>query len=72
MEDETRHPLPYPTECFPAAAMTDPQACFDAAGDEVKFRRSLQAMIGSCQRFIDFDRIDLVPASQYIVRPAAA
>lgn len=59
-------------ECFPDAAMTDPQAFFDATGDEEKFQRNLQAMMESCQRFIDFDKIDVVPTSQYIVRAAAA
>ncbi|MFS8977940.1 EthD domain-containing protein [Cupriavidus necator] len=59
-------------ECFPDAAMTDPQAFFDAIGDEEKFQRHLQAMMESCQRFIDFDKIDVVPTSQYIVRAAAA
>ncbi|MEM5431521.1 EthD domain-containing protein [Cupriavidus oxalaticus] len=59
-------------ECFPDAAMTDPQAFFDAVGDEEKFQRNLQAMMASCQRFIDFDRIDVVPTSQYIVSPATA
>ena len=52
--------------------MTDPQAFFDAAGDEDKFQRNLQAMMESCQRFIDFDKIDVIPTSQYLVRPAAA
>lgn len=59
-------------EGFPDAAMTDPQAFFDAAGDEDKFQRNLQAMMESCQRFIDFDKIDVIPTSQYLVRPAAA
>lgn len=59
-------------EGFPDAAMTDPQAFFDAAGDQDKFQRNLQAMMESCQRFIDFDKIDVIPTSQYLVRPAAA
>ena len=52
-------------ECFPPAAMTDPQAFFDAAGDEAKFQRNLAAMMDSCARFIDFDKIDVLPTSQY-------
>jgi hypothetical protein len=59
-------------ECFPDAAMTDPMAFFDAAGDEASFQQNLQAMMASCQRFIDFDKIDVVPTSQYILRPAVA
>jgi hypothetical protein len=56
-------------ECFPAAAMTDPHAFFDAVGDEAKFQQNLQAMMDSCARFIDFDKIDVVPTSQYVVKP---
>lgn len=52
-------------ECFPPAAMSDPQAFFDAPGDEAKFQRNLAEMMDSCQRFIDFDRIDVLPTSQY-------
>ena len=52
-------------ECFPPAAMTDPQAFFDAVGDEAKFQRNLAAMMDSCNRFIDFDKIDVLPTSQY-------
>ncbi|WP_166363662.1 EthD domain-containing protein [Pseudomonas akapageensis] len=52
-------------ECFPPAAMTDPQAFFDAVGDEAKFQRNLGAMMDSCNRFIDFDKIDVLPTSQY-------
>lgn len=52
-------------ECFPAAAMTDQQAFYDAVGDDEKYRRNLQAMMESCTRFIDFDKIDVVPTSEY-------
>lgn len=52
-------------ECFPAEAMTDPHAFFDAGGDEARFARNLDAMMDSCGRFIDFTRIDIIPTSQY-------
>ncbi len=59
-------------ECFPPAAMSDPQSFFDAPGDEEKFRRNLEAMMESCKRFIDYDKIDVLPTSQYLIaRPAA-
>lgn len=59
-------------ECFPPAAMTDPQSFFDAPGDEEKFRRNLAAMMESCNRFIDYDKIDVLPTSQYLIgKPAA-
>ncbi|WP_137819102.1 EthD domain-containing protein [Pseudomonas sp. 2FG] len=59
-------------ECFPPAAMTDPQAFFDAVGDEAKFQRNLATMMESCQRFIDFDKIDVLPTSQYLLKAATA
>lgn len=52
-------------ECFPPAAMTDPRAFFDAVGDEAKFQRNLATMMDSCSRFLDFDKIDVLPTSQY-------
>lgn len=59
-------------EGFPAAAMSDRQAFFDAAGDEAKYKRNLQAMMDSCARFIDFERMDVVPSSQYLIKSPAA
>lgn len=59
-------------ECFPDAAMTDPHAFFDAVGDADKLQRNVQAMMESCQRFIDFDKIDVLPSSQYVIRAPAA
>jgi len=56
-------------ECFPAEAMTDPQAFFDGVGNPEKFQRNLQGMIESVQRFIDLDKIDVVPTSQYVIKP---
>lgn len=52
-------------ECFPAAAMTDPYAFFDAVGDEAKFQRNLQRMMESVHRFIDMQHIEVIPTSQY-------
>lgn len=52
-------------ECFPTEAMTNPQAFYDAVGDEAKFQANLATMMDSCGRFIDFSRIDIIPTSQY-------
>ena len=52
-------------ECFPAEAMQSPHAFFAAVGDEAKFHANLGAMMDSCNRFIDFTRIDIIPTSQY-------
>lgn len=52
-------------ENFPAQAMTSQQAFYAAAGDDAKYRANLKAMIDSCARFIDMNRIDVVPTSEY-------
>lgn len=52
-------------ENFPAAAMTSQPAFYEAEGDDDKFKRNLQAMMDSCARFIDFDKIDVIPTSEY-------
>lgn len=52
-------------ECFPAEALSDPQAFFDAVGDEAKYQANLATMMESCGAFIDFARIDVIPTSQY-------
>ncbi|TCJ37005.1 EthD domain-containing protein [Parafrankia sp. BMG5.11] len=52
-------------ECFPAVAMTDPAAFFDAQGDKARLDANIAAMAESCAGFIDFARIDIIPTSQY-------
>ena len=59
-------------EGFPAEAMSDSRVFFDAAGDEDKYRRNVQAMMASCQRFIDRDKIDVLPTSQYLIKAIGA
>jgi hypothetical protein len=55
-------------ELFPPEAMSDPNA-FYAAGDDDKLREDRQRiMIESCARFIDFDKIDCIPTSEYIMK----
>jgi hypothetical protein len=36
-------------------------------GDETKFRKHAALMMESCARFIDFDRIDVLPTSEYML-----
>ncbi|HEY9035306.1 MAG TPA: EthD domain-containing protein [Pseudomonadales bacterium] len=55
-------------ECFPAEAMTNPMAFFNAKDDEEKFRKNQQAMIESCMKFIDFDRMNVIPTSEYALK----
>ncbi len=52
-------------ENFPAAAISSQHAFYAAVGDDDKCRANQKAMIDSVVRFIDFDRIDVVPASEY-------
>lgn len=54
-------------EGFPEAALSSPHAFYDAIGDEAKYQRHLQMMMDSCHRFIDFDRIDSMPMSEYFI-----
>lgn len=58
-------------ELFPAAAMTDPHAFFDAPGDEERLRANQRAMFGSCARFLDVSTIDVLPTSQHVLRRPA-
>jgi hypothetical protein len=55
-------------ECFPAAAMTSQHAFYDAIGDDAKLEANRKRMLESSGRFIDFDRIDVIPMSEYVVR----
>ncbi|CAH0990396.1 hypothetical protein SIN8267_00488 [Sinobacterium norvegicum] len=52
-------------ENFPAAAMTDSSAFYGCPGDEQETQRRQQQMIDSVVRFIDFDKIECLPMSEY-------
>lgn len=54
-------------ECFPAEAMTDPAAFFDAVGDPERLAEHGRIMFESVQRFLDLGSIDVVPTSRYDV-----
>ena len=55
-------------ECFPAKAFYDEAVYFDAVGDDAKLKDNQARMAESCARFIDFDRIDCIPTSQYEIK----
>ena len=55
-------------EGFPTTALTSPHAFYDAEGNEEKYQRHLQRMMDSCHRFIDFDRINSLPTSEYLIK----
>ncbi len=52
-------------ENFPAAAMSSQHAFYAAGNDDAKYAANLKAMLDSCQRFIDSDKLDVVPTSEY-------
>lgn len=57
-------------ENFPAEAMTSDHA-FYAASDDEMLRQNSKAMLESCARFIDFDRISVIPMSEYLLKRQA-
>ncbi len=55
-------------ELFPAEAMTEPMVFYNAVGDEAKRKRHEKAMVDSVVRFIDFDKMDRIPMSEYTMK----
>ena len=55
-------------ECFPARAFSDESAYFAAEDAPARLEAHKGQMGESCARFIDFDRIDCIPTSQYEVK----
>jgi hypothetical protein len=55
-------------ESFPPEAMTSDQAFYGVTNDE-DLQSNMKAMLESCARFIDFDKIDVIPMSEYVFRP---
>ena len=57
-------------ENFPPEAMASDFAFYAVEeGDTAGLARNSGAMMESVARFIDFDRIDVIPMSEYLVRP---
>ena len=54
-------------ENFPPEAMISDHAFYDAE-DDIELEKRQERMMTSCARFIDFDRIDVVPMSEYLVK----
>ena len=55
-------------ECFPIDALNDQSVYFDARENNDRLVKNQQRMAESCARFIDFDRIDCIPTSQYEIK----
>jgi hypothetical protein len=52
-------------EGFPIAALDDPKVFYDADGSEERYQRNLKSMMESCQAFLDLDKVDSHPMSEY-------
>jgi hypothetical protein len=55
-------------EGFPAAAAADPMVFYDARGSKERLRENRRRMLESCQRFIDFARLESHPMSAYVLK----
>jgi hypothetical protein len=55
-------------EAFPSEAVTDPQRWYRAEGDPEKTRERIGRMVASVQRFLDLDRIESHPLSEFVLR----
>lgn len=54
-------------ENFPEAAIYGREAFYDAQGKPELQQEREKVMMESCARFIDFDKIDCIPMSEYLV-----
>ena len=52
-------------ECFPSEAMTDPEVFYNAQNNPEQFSKHVQIMMDSCEKFIDFKKIEVIPTSRY-------
>ena len=52
-------------ECFPFEAMTDPEVFYNAKNNPEQLAKHLQIMMESCEKFIDFKKIEVIPTSRY-------
>lgn len=52
-------------EGFPLEALANPQAFYDAVGDEEKYRKHLALMMESCNAFLSIEKVDSHPMSEY-------
>lgn len=52
-------------ECFPSEAMTDPEVFYNAKNNPDQFAKYVQIMMESCEKFIDFKKIEVIPTSRY-------
>jgi hypothetical protein len=53
-------------ESFPIEALDDPRVWYRWEGSEERFRRNRQWMIESCVAFLDLERVESHPMSEYV------
>jgi hypothetical protein len=58
-------------EGFPAQAIGDPAVWYDAVGDPEKLKAQIARMVESCQRFLDLDKVESHPTSEFRLLPPA-
>jgi len=56
-------------ENFPPGAMTSDHDFYATGGDDAQLQQRMAEMMNSCMRFIDFESIDVIPMSEYLVKP---
>lgn len=59
-------------ECFPIGALTDPHVFYDAVNadgspNEERLQLNSQRMMESCMKFIDFDKMEVLITSEYVL-----
>ncbi|MCB1699682.1 MAG: hypothetical protein H6985_17695 [Pseudomonadales bacterium] len=59
-------------ENFPPGAMASDHEFYASGGDDALLQQRMTAMFESCGRFIDFEHIDVIPMSEYLIKPLAA
>ena len=52
-------------ECFPSEAMSNPSIFYNAEGDSELLLKNTEIMMDSCSRFVDFQKIEVIPTSRY-------
>ena len=67
--DDTRACHAIVEENFPPEAMTSDHAFYATGGDEALLKHNMTAMMESCVRFIDLAQIDVIPMSEYLIKP---
>jgi len=52
-------------ECFPSEAIIDQEVFYNAKNNPEQFAKHAQIMMESCEKFIDFKKIEVIPTSRY-------